>query len=104
MVEPVHAREMMELFSLGADSGAYTETDIREAARALTGWRNDWSNELGAHNFRFDPKRWDSGAKTIFEYAPISHGAADYNRVVDWLLHNTASTEATLHSEPQVAV
>lgn len=61
-----YGREMMELFSLGADSGAYTETDIREAARALTGWRNDWSSELGAHNFRFDPKRWDSGVKTIF--------------------------------------
>ena len=61
-----YAREMMELFSLGADSGAYTETDIREAARALTGWRNDWSAEQGAHNFRFDPKRWDTGTKTIF--------------------------------------
>ncbi len=31
-----YAREMMELFSLGADRGAYTETDIREMARALT--------------------------------------------------------------------
>ena len=29
---------MMELFSLGADRGAYTETDVREQARALTGW------------------------------------------------------------------
>jgi uncharacterized protein (DUF1800 family) len=61
-----YAREMMELFSLGADSDAYSETDIREAARALTGWRNDWSSELGAHNFRFDAKRWDTGTKTIF--------------------------------------
>jgi uncharacterized protein (DUF1800 family) len=61
-----YGREMMELFSLGADSGAYTETDIREAARALTGWRSDWSGELGTHNFRFDPKRWDPGAKTVF--------------------------------------
>lgn len=60
-----YAREMMELFSLGADSGAYGEEDIREAARALTGWRNDWSSELGAHNFRFDPKRHDTGAKTV---------------------------------------
>ena len=32
-----YARELMELFTLGADRGAYTETDIREAARALTG-------------------------------------------------------------------
>ena len=28
----------MELFTLGADRGAYTETDVREQARALTGW------------------------------------------------------------------
>ena len=50
-----YARELMELFTLGADRGAYTEDDVRELARALTGWRNDWSSELGEHNFRFDP-------------------------------------------------
>jgi hypothetical protein len=61
-----YGREMMELFSLGADRGAYTENDIREMARALTGWRNDWSAELGAHNFRFDSNRHDYGSKTIF--------------------------------------
>ncbi|HEX2393556.1 MAG TPA: DUF1800 domain-containing protein [Solirubrobacterales bacterium] len=61
-----YAREMMELFSLGADRGAYTETDIREQARSLTGWRNDTSNELGDHNFRFDPQRHDDGTKTVF--------------------------------------
>ncbi len=61
-----YGREMMELFSLGADRGAYTEDDIREQARALTGWRNDWSAELGAYNFRFDPKRHDEGSKTVF--------------------------------------
>lgn len=61
-----YAREMMELFSLGADRGAYSENDIREAARALTGWRSDWSAELGSHNFRFDPKRHDPGVKTVF--------------------------------------
>ncbi len=61
-----YGREMMELFSLGADRGAYTEDDIREAARALTGWRSDWSPELGSHNFRFDPKRHDPGTKAIF--------------------------------------
>jgi hypothetical protein len=61
-----YAREMMELFSLGADRGAYSEDDIREAARALTGWRNDWSSEQGAHNFRFEPKWHDTGTKTVF--------------------------------------
>ena len=61
-----YAREMMELFSLGADRGAYTETDVRENARALTGWRNDWSAELGNYNFRFDHTYHDNGKKTVF--------------------------------------
>jgi uncharacterized protein (DUF1800 family) len=61
-----YGREMMELFSLGADRGAYSEDDVREQARALTGWRNDWSSELGAYNFRFDPSRHDSSNKTVF--------------------------------------
>jgi uncharacterized protein (DUF1800 family) len=61
-----YGREMMELFSLGADRGAYSEDDIREQARALTGWTYEWSNELGTHNFHFEPKRHDTGTKTVF--------------------------------------
>jgi uncharacterized protein (DUF1800 family) len=61
-----YAREMMELFSLGADRGAYTETDVREMARALTGWRADWVSPSGLQNFRFDPSRHDNGNKTVF--------------------------------------
>jgi Protein of unknown function (DUF1800) len=62
-----YAREMMELFSLGADRGAYTEDDVREMARTLTGWRNEWSEELGDYDFRFDPSYHDTGQKTVFE-------------------------------------
>jgi uncharacterized protein (DUF1800 family) len=61
-----YAREMMELFSLGADRDAYTEEDIREQARALTGWTYEWSADLGSHNFHFDPRRHDTGNKTVF--------------------------------------
>ena len=61
-----YARELMELFMLGADRGAYTETDVRESACALTGWRADWSDTEGLHNFRFDTTRWDNGSKTVF--------------------------------------
>jgi uncharacterized protein (DUF1800 family) len=64
-----YARELMELFTLGADRGAYTETDVRELARALTGWRSSWSSELLYHNFRFDPNRHDTGVKTVFGQA-----------------------------------
>ncbi len=61
-----YAREMMELFSLGADRGAYTEDDVREMARALTGWRSDWSSQVGNTNFRFDSTYHDATAKTVF--------------------------------------
>jgi uncharacterized protein (DUF1800 family) len=61
-----YGREMMELFSLGADRGAYSEDDIREQARALTGWTFDWSAELGTYNFHFAADRHDTGTKTVF--------------------------------------
>jgi hypothetical protein len=61
-----YAREMMELFSLGADRGAYTEDDVREMARALTGWTAEWSSEEGLHEFEFDTARHDKHEKTVF--------------------------------------
>ncbi|HZO60654.1 MAG TPA: DUF1800 domain-containing protein [Solirubrobacterales bacterium] len=59
------ARELMELFTLGADRG-YTEDDVREQARALTGFQNDWDDGVGPHNFRFDPEQHDGGVKKVF--------------------------------------
>jgi uncharacterized protein (DUF1800 family) len=53
------SREFMELFALGHGNG-YTETDVREGARALTGWkiRADGSTFL-------NPRQHDSGSKTL---------------------------------------
>jgi uncharacterized protein (DUF1800 family) len=53
------AREVMELFTLG--EGHYTEQDIKEAARALTGW----SVDADAGEFRYRPALHDGGIKTI---------------------------------------
>jgi uncharacterized protein (DUF1800 family) len=61
-----YARELMELFTLGADRGAYTEQDVRQLARALTGFDFEWSDQLGMYDFRYVPERHDDGAKTIF--------------------------------------
>jgi uncharacterized protein (DUF1800 family) len=61
-----YGRELMELFTIGADRHGYSERDVREQARALTGWRNDWDDNLGAVNFRFDKRRHDTGTKRIF--------------------------------------
>lgn len=60
-----YAREMMELFTLGANRG-YSERDVRENARALTGFRNDWGKRIGPHDFRYDGEFHDSGRKRIF--------------------------------------
>jgi uncharacterized protein (DUF1800 family) len=70
-----YAREMMELFSLGPDRGAYTEGDVRELARALTGWTADWTESSGLQNFRFDPSRHDTSNKTVF------HQSGNWNYV-----------------------
>ncbi len=39
-----------------------------------------------------------SHKKTIFEYAPVSHGAADYNRVCDWVLTTTTTVDAVANT------
>lgn len=54
-----YARELMELFTLGI--GHYTETDIKEAARAFTGWSID--RETG--EFLFRARQHDDGVKTV---------------------------------------
>jgi uncharacterized protein (DUF1800 family) len=54
------ARELMELFTLGV-GGGYTEKDVKEGARALTGWALD----RATGEARFDPARFDNGSKTI---------------------------------------
>lgn len=53
------AREVMELFTMGR--GHYAETDIKEAARAFTGWGFDESGQ-----FVFREKQHDDGVKSIF--------------------------------------
>jgi uncharacterized protein (DUF1800 family) len=60
-----YAREMMELFSLGADRGAYTQEDVKEMARVLTGWTAEWSSNEGLHEFEFDTARHDKTEKTL---------------------------------------
>ena len=53
------ARELMELFTIGR--GHYTETDIKESARAFTGWGTNLQGD-----FIFRPRQHDDGIKTFF--------------------------------------
>lgn len=68
------ARELLELFSLG--EGHYSEADVIETARALTGYRLEEHRTLV-----FDPRRHDFGTKTILGRT----ASFELPELVDWL-------------------
>jgi uncharacterized protein (DUF1800 family) len=70
------AREVMELFTLG--EGHYGERDVKEAARAFTGW----SLERETGEYRFRPAFHDFGEKTVLGRT----GRLDGDDVIDILL------------------
>lgn len=61
-----YAREFLELFTMG--KGTYSESDLREAARAFTGWTSDGRNgsfDDSKPRFVFDRDAHDDGPKTF---------------------------------------
>src|SRR5262249_52463316 len=74
-------RELMELFTLGI--GHYSEQDVKEAARALTGWT------LDKNTFREDADKHDDGEKTIVGKTGQWHG----DDLVKMLLDPPATAE-----------
>jgi uncharacterized protein (DUF1800 family) len=64
------ARELMELFVLGDDR--YTETDVRELSRALTGYQI----ERSSGKVIFNAKRYDSNIKTILGSSTTFNGSS----------------------------
>jgi uncharacterized protein (DUF1800 family) len=75
------ARELMELFTLGI--GHYTEKDVKEGARALTGWT------VAEGKFREDAAQHDGSAKTILGKTGPWKGS-DF---VQFVLDNPATSE-----------
>lgn len=82
-----YARELFELFTLGRDNG-YTQEDIEEAARALTGWNN--FTELCAP-IGYRPGFHDPGSKTIFGQS----GNWNYEQLHDILFEQRGDQIAT---------
>lgn len=77
-----YARELMELHTLGADGG-YTEQDVREVARAFTGWT---INGRASDGFAFAALRHDVGSKSVLgETLPAGRGIEDGVAVLDKL-------------------
>ncbi len=76
-----YARELLELHTLGVDGG-YTQSDVYEAARCLTGWRLRTGWRKGTSYF--DPDLHDDGEKRMLgQLIPRGGGAADLDRVVE---------------------
>ena len=73
------ARELMELFTLGI--GHYTENDIKQAARAFTGYVQRQGE------FYFAPRLHDPGAKTVFGRT----GPYDGDEVIDLIYEQQAA-------------
>lgn len=75
-----YARELLELHTLGVDGG-YTQTDVYEAARSLTGWRLRTGWRKGT--VYFEPALHDDGQKRVLsQIVPAGGGEADVDRVV----------------------
>ncbi len=76
-----YARELLELHTLGVDGG-YSQFDVFEAARCLTGWRLRTGWRKGT--VYFDPSLHDDGEKHVLgQLIPAGGGAADLDRIVD---------------------
>jgi len=75
-----YARELMELFSLGLKNPVtgvqnYTQEDVVQIARALTGYTFDWNTST----ISFDSSQFDNGTKTFFG---VNHGNAGLSQVI----------------------
>jgi uncharacterized protein (DUF1800 family) len=78
-----YARELLELHTLGADGG-YTQKDVQEVARCLTGWTIDRPFQGGGFVYR--PWMHDDGEKTVLGVTlPAGGGFNDGLRVIEIL-------------------
>jgi uncharacterized protein (DUF1800 family) len=91
-----YARELMELHTLGVDGG-YTQQDVTELARVLTGWSVDPRDG----RFRFASRRHDEGAKTWLGERVPARGQAQGEWALDRLAEHPATARRIAHKLAQ---
>ena len=90
-----YARELMELHTLGVRSG-YTQRDVKEVARCLTGWTTEKHWHRG--RFRFDQSAHDDGAKHVLGMTlAAGGGVSDGEHVLDLLAAHPATARHLAH-------
>ena len=83
-----YARELMELHTLGVDAG-YTQDDVMEMARCLTGWtvkEHFWKGE-----FTFDEKVHDDGSKVVLGKVIEPNGMSEAESMLEVLATHPAT-------------
>jgi uncharacterized protein (DUF1800 family) len=97
-----YARELMELHTLGVDGG-YTQKDVQELARILTGMGVNHGTETPRVRpalqgqyvrqglFEFNPNRHDYGDKVLLGQAMHGHGLAEIDEALDRLSRHPAT-------------
>ena len=81
-----YARELMELHTLGVDGG-YTQRDVQELARILTGFSVNFDREMP----KFIPGRHDYGDKLLLGRTIRGRGAAEVDEALDLLARHPAT-------------
>lgn len=78
-----YARELLELHTLGLEGG-YTQRDVQEVARALSGWTSRGLGESRKARVEFDARRHDDGAKRALDVElPSGLGEDEVERVLE---------------------
>jgi len=89
-----YARELLELHTLGVDGG-YTQHDVIEVARALTGWT---MNPRQGGEFNFRPQIHDADEKVVLGHRlPAGRGIEDGEEVLDILARSPATARFIAH-------
>lgn len=93
-----HSREALELHSLGVDGG-FTQQDVVELARILTGWR------VRDRRFYFDPRYHDNGEKIFLrEVIPAGSGMLGGLQALDIIATHSSTAEFICHKLSQLFV
>ena len=85
-----YARELMELHTLGVDGG-YSQQDVMELARCLTGWgvkQHFWLGE-----FKFNEEQHDTGVKNVLGFAIQPSGMKEAEDVIEMLVAHPSTAK-----------
>jgi uncharacterized protein (DUF1800 family) len=85
-----YSRELLELHTLGVDGG-YTQEDVIEIARALTGWTIDHPRQSG--RFQFNAAMHEPGEKTVLGRRIAGAGLDEGERVLDLVVSHPSTAQ-----------